>query len=143
MDGAAERLRLFKSDLLDYGSMAMAIAGCDGVFHVACPVLASAITDPEVSSSPHPFSFPRLRHGFVHGFVRSSRDAMLQAEMIAPAVTGTVNVLKACSEAKVKRVVVVSSLSAVMVHPTWNMVPVMDESYWSDVELCRTTEVIP
>ncbi|GJN38854.1 hypothetical protein PR202_gb27932 [Eleusine coracana subsp. coracana] len=60
-------------------------------------------------------------------------------QMIAPAVTGTANVLKACSEAKVKRVVVVSSLSAVMVHPEWHKVPVMDESYWSDTELCRTT----
>ncbi|GJM97953.1 hypothetical protein PR202_ga14919 [Eleusine coracana subsp. coracana] len=60
-------------------------------------------------------------------------------QMIAPAVTGTENVLKACSEAKVKRVIVVSSLSAVMVHPDCHEVPVMDESYWSDTELCRTT----
>ena len=38
LDGAAERLRLFKADLLDYGSVAAAIAGSGGVFHVACPV---------------------------------------------------------------------------------------------------------
>jgi nucleoside-diphosphate-sugar epimerase len=42
LDVAAERLRLFKADLLDYGSVAAAIAGCDDVFHVACPVLLSA-----------------------------------------------------------------------------------------------------
>jgi len=47
LDGAAERLRLFKADLLDYGSVAATIAGCGGVFHVACPVPDYALTDPE------------------------------------------------------------------------------------------------
>jgi nucleoside-diphosphate-sugar epimerase len=137
LDGAGERLRLFKADLLDYGSMVAAIAGCDGVFHVACPVLASAITNPEVSS-PHFFLPSTSSSCSLH-----QTWTMLQVQMIAPAVTGTANVLKACSEANVKRVVVVSSLSAVMVHPDWHKIPVMDESFWSDVELCRTTEVIP
>ncbi|CAD6336242.1 unnamed protein product [Miscanthus lutarioriparius] len=109
LDGAAERLRLFKADLLDYGSVAAAIAGCDGVFHVACPVPDYALTDPE-------------------------------GELLAPAVTGTMNVLKACSEAKVKRVVVVSSVAAVMVNPGWPQNEVMDEACWSDVEFCRTTQ---
>ncbi|KAJ1259965.1 hypothetical protein BS78_10G195800 [Paspalum vaginatum] len=109
LDGAAERLRLFRADVLDYGSVAAAIAGCDGVFHVACPVPDYALADPE-------------------------------AELLAPAVTGTMNVLKAWSEAKVKRVVVVSSLSAVMINPDWGDSKAMDEDCWSDVELCRTTE---
>jgi nucleoside-diphosphate-sugar epimerase len=65
----------------------------------------------------------------------------VQADLIAPAVTGTSNVLKACSEAKVKRVVVVSSVSAVMVNPSWPEGKAMDEDCWSDVEYCRTTEV--
>ncbi|KAJ1259964.1 hypothetical protein BS78_10G195700 [Paspalum vaginatum] len=108
MDGAAERLRLFKADILDYGSVAAAVAGCEGVFHVASPV-PYAITDPE-------------------------------AELLAPAVTGTINVLKACSEAKVKRVVVVSSVSAVMVNPGFPQSKVLDEDCWSDVEVCRTTQ---
>ncbi|XP_004965852.1 cinnamoyl-CoA reductase 2 isoform X3 [Setaria italica] len=108
LDGAAERLRLFRADVLDYGAVAAAVAGCDGVFHVASPV-PYAITDPEV-------------------------------ELLAPAVTGTMNVLKACSEAKVKRVVVVSSLSAVMVNPAWPQSEVMDEASWSDVEFCRSTQ---
>jgi thioester reductase-like protein len=66
---------------------------------------------------------------------------LLQVELLAPAVTGTMNVLKACSEAKVKRVVVVSSVAAVMVNPGWPQNEVMDESCWSDVEFCRTTQV--
>ncbi|AQL04891.1 Dihydroflavonol-4-reductase [Zea mays] len=95
LDGAAERLRLFKADLLDFGSLAAAIAGCDGVFHT---------------------------------------------ELLAPAVTGTMNILRACSDAHVRRVVVVSSLSAVMINPDWGECKVMDEGCWSDVDLCRTTK---
>nr|CAB3468458.1 unnamed protein product [Digitaria exilis] len=92
LGGAAERLRLFRADLLDYGAVAAAVAGCDGV------------------------------------------------ELLAPAVTGTMNVLKACSEAKVKRVVVVSSLSALMANPAWPQGQAMDEDCWSDVEFCRSTQ---
>lgn len=54
LDGAAERLRLFRADLMDSGSVAAAVAGCDGVFHVACPVPDYALTDPE---APHHFTF--------------------------------------------------------------------------------------
>uniref|UniRef100_A0ACD5UGZ1 Uncharacterized protein n=1 Tax=Avena sativa TaxID=4498 RepID=A0ACD5UGZ1_AVESA len=95
LDGAAERLRLFKADLLDYGSIAAAVAGCDVVFH---------------------------------------------ADLLAPAVNGTMNVLKACSEANVKRVVMVSSVAAVMVNPNWPQGKPMDEDCWSDVDYCRTTQ---
>ncbi|CAL5053831.1 unnamed protein product [Urochloa decumbens] len=109
MGGAAERLRLFGADVLDGDAVAAAVAGCDGVFHVACPVPDYALADPE-------------------------------AEMLAPAVTGTMNVMKVCSEAKVKRVVVVSSLSAVLENPAWPEGKAMDESCWSDVEVCRATE---
>ena len=66
----------------------------------------------------------------------------LQVEVIVPAVTGTLNVLKACCEAKVKRVVVVSSVAAVTRIPNWPKDKVKDESCWSDTEYCRTTEVI-
>jgi len=66
----------------------------------------------------------------------------VQVEVINPAVTGTLNVLKACSEAKVKRVVVVSSAAAVGMVPSWPQNKVMDEECWSDSEYCRRTEVI-
>ncbi|XP_019703966.1 cinnamoyl-CoA reductase 1 [Elaeis guineensis] len=109
LENASENLQLFKADLLDYNAVASAIAGCEGVFHVASPVPAIKVPNPEV-------------------------------ELIAPAVTGTLNVLKACCEAKVKRVVVVSSVSAVMMIPNWPKDKVKDESCWSDTEYCRTTE---
>ncbi|KAI7750178.1 hypothetical protein M8C21_024575 [Ambrosia artemisiifolia] len=46
LDGAKERLHLFKADLLEDGSFDAAINGCDGVFHTASPFF-SAISDPQ------------------------------------------------------------------------------------------------
>ncbi|KAJ1703413.1 hypothetical protein LUZ63_003192 [Rhynchospora breviuscula] len=60
--------------------------------------------------------------------------------LLEPAVTGTKNVLKACLEAKAKRVVVVSSGSAIFMKPDWPKGEIMDESCWSDELYCRTTE---
>jgi len=106
LQGAEERLQLVRADLLDYDSVASAIAGCEGVFHVACPVPSGRSTNPE-------------------------------AEIIAPAVTGTLNVLKACHEAKVKRVVMVSSGAAVGANPNWPKGKAFDEDSWSDEDHCR------
>ncbi|TVU08209.1 hypothetical protein EJB05_41603 [Eragrostis curvula] len=109
LEGAAERLQLCKADLLDYNSVASAVAGCEGVFHVASPVPSGRSSNPEV-------------------------------EVIAPAVTGTTNVLKACYEAKVRRVVVVSSVAAVLSNPNWPKGKVFDEDSWSDEDYCRKNE---
>lgn len=38
MEGAKERLRLMKADLMVDGSFDEAVEGVDGVFHTACPV---------------------------------------------------------------------------------------------------------
>lgn len=48
LDGASEMLSLFKADVLDAGELSAAIAGCEGVFHVASPVPGDKIVDPEV-----------------------------------------------------------------------------------------------
>ncbi|KAF8694867.1 hypothetical protein HU200_037967 [Digitaria exilis] len=47
LEGAPERLLLFKADVLDRDALAAAIAGCQGVFHVASPVPADKVLDPE------------------------------------------------------------------------------------------------
>ncbi|GLT53967.1 hypothetical protein SLA2020_272010 [Shorea laevis] len=39
LEGAKERLTLWKTDLLDYESLKAAIDGCDGVIHTASPVM--------------------------------------------------------------------------------------------------------
>lgn len=48
MEGAADRLSLVKADMLDFSSIATAVAGCEGVFHVASPVPFGPCSDPEV-----------------------------------------------------------------------------------------------
>ena len=65
----------------------------------------------------------------------------LQEEVIAPAVTGTLNVLKACYEAKVKRVVMGSSVVAASNNANWPKGKLFDEDSWSDEDLCRKGEV--
>ncbi|MFQ6640145.1 hypothetical protein Gotur_015607 [Gossypium turneri] len=65
---------------------------------------------------------------------------LLQEEVIEPAVKGTLNVLKACVESNVKRVVVVSSVSAVSLSPRWPVGQIKDEACWSDKEYCAATK---
>ncbi|XP_050379256.1 cinnamoyl-CoA reductase 1-like [Argentina anserina] len=110
LDRASENLKLFKADLLDYNSLRLAVSGCSGVFHVASPV-----PFPTTITDP-------------------------EAQLLEPAVKGTLNVLKACVEAKVKRVVVVSSIAAVVKNPNWPKDQVKDESCWSDVEYVKSSK---
>ncbi|KAK1259168.1 Cinnamoyl-CoA reductase 1 [Acorus gramineus] len=60
-----------------------------------------------------------------------------EKEMFESTVMGTLNVLKACSEAGVKRVVYVSSMASVLYNPTWPSDKVVDEDCWSDADYCR------
>ncbi|KAF7057011.1 hypothetical protein CFC21_064360 [Triticum aestivum] len=48
LEGATERLTLFRVDLLDKESLVAAFRGCEGVFHTACPVT----DDPEKMIEP-------------------------------------------------------------------------------------------
>ncbi|PAN23254.1 hypothetical protein PAHAL_4G079200 [Panicum hallii] len=72
--------------------------------------------------------------------VPSGRSSNPKVDVIDPAVTGTSNVLKACYEAKVRRVVVVSSAVAVFSNPNWPKGKPFDEECWSDEEYCRKNE---
>ena len=56
LDGAKERLHLFKANLLEEGSFDSAVDGCDGVFHTASPVISS-------SDNPQVFLI-KLKHLF-------------------------------------------------------------------------------
>lgn len=112
LKGAKERLIIVKGDILDYNSLFAAINGCDGVFHTACPVPG---LDPPPSNP--------------------------EVEMLDPAVKGTCNVLKACSDARIKRVVVTSSGAAVYIDPNRPKEAVVDESCWSNTDYCRESKL--
>lgn len=50
LEGAKERLQLYKADLLDEGSFDSAIQGCEGVFHTASPFFHN-VKDAQVTTS--------------------------------------------------------------------------------------------
>ncbi|KAL5995265.1 hypothetical protein ACLOJK_025323 [Asimina triloba] len=110
LEGAKERLHLFKANLLEEGAFDAIVDGCEGVFHTASPFYHN-VTDP-------------------------------QAELIDPALKGTLNVLGSCAKASsVKRVVVTSSMAAVFNNRkprTPNVV--VDETWFSDPDFCKETE---
>jgi nucleoside-diphosphate-sugar epimerase len=66
---------------------------------------------------------------------------MPQVEVLDPAIKGTLNVLKACLNAKVKRVVMTSSSSALDSDPNRPTEEVIDESCWSDENFLRENKV--
>ncbi|KAL2540908.1 NAD(P)-binding Rossmann-fold superfamily protein [Abeliophyllum distichum] len=58
-------------------------------------------------------------------------------ELLAPAIKGTINVLTAAKELGVGRVVVTSSISAIIPSPNWPADVVKNEECWSDEEYCK------
>ncbi|KAJ9685139.1 hypothetical protein PVL29_017251 [Vitis rotundifolia] len=111
LEGAKERLHLFKANLLEEGSFDSVVDGCDGVFHTASPVVM-IVDDP-------------------------------QAQLIDPALKGTMNVLRSCAKVpSVKRVVVTSSMASV----AFNGKPLapdvlVDESWFSDPVFCEKSKL--
>ncbi|NP_001289243.1 CAD protein [Pyrus x bretschneideri] len=111
LDGAQDRLQLFKANLLEEGSFDSAVEGCEGVFHTASPFY-NDVTDPK-------------------------------AELLEPAVKGTLNVLNSCVKSpSIKRVVLTSSMAAV----AYNGKPrtpdvVVDETWFTDPDVCKESKL--
>ncbi|CAI0455050.1 unnamed protein product [Linum tenue] len=126
LPGAKERLELFKADLLDDGSFDSVVQGCAGVFHTASPVSFTA-ADPQV------FLF----------FSPEDYRVYPQAEIIDPAVKGTLNVLKSCAKSpSVKRVIVTSSTASIFyTGKPVNKDSVADETWFSDPEHCKDLKI--
>ena len=61
-----------------------------------------------------------------------------QKELIIPAVQGTLNVLEASKRFQVKRVVLTSSISALVPNPNWPPNKPFDESSWTDLDYCES-----
>ncbi|KAK2641164.1 hypothetical protein Ddye_022927 [Dipteronia dyeriana] len=111
LDGASERLQLFKANLLEEGSFDSVVDGCDGVFHTASP------------------------------FYHDVKDP--QAELIDPAVNGTLNVLNSCAKIpSIKRVVLTSSMAAVAYNGKPRTPDVtVDETWFTDPEICKQSKL--
>lgn len=62
-------------------------------------------------------------------------------ELVEPAVHGTLNVLEAAKRFNVRRVVITSSISAMVPNPGWRSGKVVDESSWTDLKYCMSHQV--
>ncbi|GJV62708.1 cinnamoyl-CoA reductase 1 [Tanacetum coccineum] len=62
-------------------------------------------------------------------------------ELLEPALKGTDNVLTAAKELGVKRVVVTSSVSAIVPSPSWPADVPKTEDCWTDAEYCKQNEL--
>ncbi|KNA11912.1 hypothetical protein SOVF_130840 isoform A [Spinacia oleracea] len=112
MEGAKERLHLFKANLMEEGSFDSAIAGCEGVFHTASPVVFKP-KDP-------------------------------QADVLDPAVNGTLSVLASCKKFPTVRRVILTSSTATSMFTSRTLAPdvVVDETWFSDPELCKGSDMM-
>lgn len=106
LEGAGSQLHLFQIDLLNYDSIACAVNGAVGLFHLASPCIVDQVHDPE-------------------------------RELLDPAIKGTVNVLTAAKELGVKRVVVTSSISAIIPSRYWPADVVKGDDCWTDIDYCK------
>ncbi|KAH6755207.1 cinnamoyl coa reductase 1 [Perilla frutescens var. hirtella] len=61
-------------------------------------------------------------------------------QMVEPAVEGAKNVIRAAAEAKVRRVVLTSSIGAIYMDPNRDPEKIVDETCWSDLEFCKNTK---
>ncbi|KAJ7949248.1 cinnamoyl-CoA reductase 1-like [Quillaja saponaria] len=87
LDGAKERLHLFKANLLEEGYFNSVVEGCEGVFHTASPVNFN-VTDPQLHKNN---------------------------TNMYPALKGTLNVLRSCRNVpSITRVVITSSIATVL-----------------------------
>ncbi|KZV58246.1 cinnamoyl-CoA reductase 1-like [Dorcoceras hygrometricum] len=63
-----------------------------------------------------------------------------QAELVDPAVNGTLNILAAAKKYGVRRVVLTSSISAMVPNPRWPKGKVFDETSWTDLDYCKSRQ---
>lgn len=63
-----------------------------------------------------------------------------QKELLDPTVKGTLNVLAAAKKFNVRRVVLTSSISAMVPNPNWPSNKVFDETSWTDLDYCQSRQ---
>ncbi|MQM17207.1 hypothetical protein Taro_050174 [Colocasia esculenta] len=110
---APGRLVLREADLLDAAAIVAAVGGC--------------------------------RHGVFHVAspctLEDPQDP--ETELLAPAVQGTLNMLEAARGVGSRRVVLTSSISAMVPNPQWALEHpgrVLDEDSWTDLDYCKSRQ---
>ncbi|XP_044492239.1 tetraketide alpha-pyrone reductase 2-like [Mangifera indica] len=106
-NGAKERLKIVKADLLDEGSFDDAIQGVDGVFHTASPVLV-----------PHDHN---IQATLIDPCIKGTMNVLSSCK----------------KSQSVKRVVLTSSCSSIRYRYDVQQVSHLNESHWSDPEYCK------
>ncbi|WCJ24528.1 NAD(P)-binding Rossmann-fold superfamily protein [Euphorbia peplus] len=106
-DGAKERLKIMKADLMVEGSFDEAFEGVDGVFHTASPVLV-------------PYD-NNIKETLIKPCIEGTKNVLKSCK-------------KATS---VKRVVLTSSCSSIRYRYDVEQVCPLNESHWSDTEYCK------
>lgn len=74
-------------------------------------------------------------------FVSVNCVCVVQPEMADFEVRGTLNIVEACANSSVKRLVLTSSLAAMVWDQQRHAEKVIDEKCWSNLELCRSKKV--
>ncbi|XP_073147559.1 tetraketide alpha-pyrone reductase 2-like isoform X1 [Henckelia pumila] len=107
LNGSKERLHIVKADLLAEGSFDEAVAGVDGVFHTASPVLVAYDAN--------------VKENLIDPCIRGTLNVLDSCK-------------KTCS---VKRVILTSSCSSIRYRYDVSTVSSLNESHWSDSEYCQ------
>ncbi|EOA38255.1 hypothetical protein CARUB_v10009736mg [Capsella rubella] len=108
LDGAKERLKIFKADLVEEGSFELAIDGCDSVFHTASPVTLTVNSDPQVE--------------LIDPAVKGTINVLKTCSKVS----------------SVKRVILTSSMAAVLAPETkLGPNDVVDETYFTDPSFAK------
>ncbi|EPS59559.1 hypothetical protein M569_15245 [Genlisea aurea] len=107
LNGARERLRILKADLLDEGSFDEAVDGVDGVFHTASPVFV-----------PHGDD---VKANLIDPCIKGTMNVLKSCK----------------KSTTVKRVVLTSSCSSIRYRYDIDENTPLNESHWSDPEYCK------
>ncbi|XP_074330040.1 tetraketide alpha-pyrone reductase 2-like [Apium graveolens] len=107
LDGARERLKIMKADLMLEGSFDQAINGVDGVFHTASPVLV-------------PYD-NNIQATLIDPCIKGTTNVLGSCK----------------KSSSVKRVVLTSSCSSIRYRDDVQQISSLNESHWSDPEYCK------
>ncbi|XP_059068211.1 putative anthocyanidin reductase [Cryptomeria japonica] len=130
LEGAKERLHLFKANLYEKGSFDSAINGCDFVINLATSL--DYTKDPE--------KYQLIFTILIKFFTYYLSLFIYQLGFIQPTIEGSLDILRVCKEAKtVRRVIHISSITAAIpLTENGEFKGKLDESCWTPIQYMRS-----